>query len=229
VIRVRHLTLPAGLSAVARRDGDGGIQVFVSDALAADQQRAAVRLALRSINRPGWRAGLLPIPVGLLLSTFRRSIVPITRAVRAHAIASSAAALVLAAGAAALIVGLPQHHGPAVAGQAPHGSQLPVPAAGRTHGAGKQRAGHSALPAPRATAIAARSAGMPPGTTTESPAPRSASPSASQSAPAGPSKSAAPLPSGTPSPTQPAPSPSPSPSPSGGGTCVVVLGIWICL
>jgi hypothetical protein len=229
VIRIRHLTLPAGLSAVVLRDRKGGIQVFVSDVLAADQQRAAVRLALRSMNRRGWRAGLLPIPVGLLLGTFRRSIVPVTRAVRSHAIASSAAALVLAAGAAALIVGLPQHHGPAVAGHAPHRSQVHAPAAGRTHSAGKSGSRHRTLPVPRATAVAARSTGTPPATTTPTPAPRSASPSASQSATPEPSKSAAPLPSATPSPTQPAPSPSPSPPPSGGGACVVVLGIWICL
>jgi hypothetical protein len=228
VIRVQHLTLPAGLSAVVLRDSKGGIQVFVSNALAPDKQRAAVRLALRAMDRRGWRAGLLPIPVGLLLGTFRRSIMPIIKAVRTHAIASSAAALVLAAGAAALIVGLPHHHGPAVAGHAPHRSQLHAPAAGRTHSAGKQSPGHSRQPAPRATAVAARSTGTSPGAT-PSPAPRSAAPSASQSATPEPSKSAAPLPSGTPSPTQPAPSPSPSPSPSGGGTCVVILGIWICL
>jgi len=229
VIRIRHLTLPAGLSAVVLRDGKGGIQVFVSDALAPDKQRAAVRLALRSIDRRGWRAGLLPIPVGLLLGTFRRSILPITRAVRTHAIASSAAALLLAAGAAALIVGLPQHHGPAVAEHAPHRSQLHAPAAGRTHSAGKRSPGHSKLPAPRTTAVAARSTGTPPGAATPSPAPRSAAPSASQSATPAPSNSAAPQPSATPSPTQPAPPPSPSPPPSGGGTCVVILGIWICL
>jgi hypothetical protein len=229
VIRIRHLTLPAGLSAVVLRDSKGGVQVFVSDTLDADQQRAAVRLALRSIYRPAWRAGLLPIPVGLLLGNFRRIVVWTARAVRTHAVASSAAAFLLAAGAAALIVGLPQHHGPVVAGHAPHRSQLQVPAAGRTHSAGKHRAGHSTLPAPRATAVAARSTGTPPGRITPTPAPRSASPSASQSATPEPSKSAAPLPSGTPSPTQPAPSPSPSPPPSGGGTCVVILGIWICL
>ena len=227
MIRVRHLTLPAGLSAVVRRDTDGGIQVFVSDALAADQQRAAVRLALRSISRPVWRAGLLPIPVGLLLGTFRRGIMPITRAVRTHAIASSAAAFFVAAGAAALIVGLPQHHGPAVAGHAPHGSQWHAPAASRTRSAGKPGPSHSTMPAPRATAIAARSTGTPRGTITASPAPRSPAPSASQPPTTEPSKSAAPQPSGTPSPTQPAPSP--SPQPSGGGTCVVILGIWICL
>jgi hypothetical protein len=230
VIRVRHLTLPAGLSAVVRKDGDGGLQVFVSDALAADRQRAAVRLALRSIYRPGRRAALLPVPLGLLLATFRRSIMPITRAVRSHAIASSAAAFVLAAGAAALIAGLPQHHGPAVAGHRPGHGQVQTPVVGQTHIAGRQSTGHSPGPAPGATAVAHRSAGTPPGSVTATPAPRSAVPSASQPTTVKPSKSAAPPPSGTPSPTQTAASPpAPAPSPSGRGTCLVVLGVWVCL
>ena len=80
--RLRHIPLPAGLIVVVRKDSDGGLEVFVSDSLTADRQRSAVRLALRSIRRTGWRAGLLPLPVGLLLGAFRQSIMPITRAVR---------------------------------------------------------------------------------------------------------------------------------------------------
>jgi hypothetical protein len=232
VIRIRHLTLPAGLIAVVRKDSDGGLQVFVSDALAADRQRAAVRLALRSTYRPGRRAGLLPVAVGLLLGTFRRSVMPVTRAVRSHAIASSAGALLLAAGAAAFIMGLPQHHGPALAGQGPGHGQVHAPAVGQTHVARKPGRSHNPGPGPGATAVARRSAGTPPGTVTATPAPRPAAPSASQPAPAKPSKSAAPPPSGTPSPTQTAassPSPSPSPPSSGRVTCLVLLGVWVCL
>jgi hypothetical protein len=229
MIRIRHVTLPAGLSAVVRRDSKGGIQVFVSDALAADRQRTAVRLALRSIDRPVWRAGLLPLPVGFLLGTFRRSIMPITRAVRSHAIASSAAAFLLAAGAAALIVALPQHHGPTVAGHAPHSGQVHAPAVGRTHIAGKRSPSHAALPTPRATVVAGRFASTPPARITATPAP----PSPSYSAPAKPSKSAGPLPSSTPSPSptaaSPSPSPPPSPPSSGGVICVVLLGVWVCV
>ena len=228
MIRVRHRTLPAGLIAIVRKDSDGGLQVFVSDAFAADRQRAAVRLALRSIYRPDWRAGLLPVPVGLLLGTFRRSIMPITRAVRSHAIAASATALLLAAGAAALVVGLPQHHGPTMAGRAPHGGQVHAPEAGRNHTAGKPGPGRSLGPTPRATAVAGRAIGTPPGPITVTPAPQSAAPSESQPASARPSESAAPGPSGTPSPT-PTASPSPSPPSSGHGDCLVVLGIWVCL
>jgi hypothetical protein len=231
VIRVRHLTLPAGLIAVVRKDGDGGLQVFVSDTLAADRQRAAVRLALRSIYRPGRRAGLLPVPLGLLLGAFWRSItMPITRAVRSHAVAGSAAAVVMAAGATALIIGLPQHHGPAMAGKGPGHGLVHAPAAGRTHIAAKPRPGHGKRPAPGATTVAGRSASPSPGRITATPAPQSATPSASGPAQAKPSKSAAPQPSGRPSPTQTAASsPSPSPPTSGHGTCLVILGVWVCL
>jgi hypothetical protein len=230
MIRLRHLPLPSGLIVVVRKDTDGGLQVFVSDALAADRQRSAVRLALRSIRRTGWRAGLVPLPVGILLAAFRRSILPVTRAVRSHAIASSAAALVLAAGAAALIVGLPHHHEPAMAGQQPGRSQVHAPATGRTHVARDRGTGHNPVPTPGAIALAHPSASAPAGPVTTPGAPQSAAPSASQPAPAKPSKPAVPPPSGTPSPTQTAaPSPSPSPAPSGHAACLVVLGIWVCL
>jgi hypothetical protein len=227
MIRLRHLPLPDGLIVVVRKDTDGRLQVFVSDALAADRQRAAVRLALRSIRRTGWRAGLLPLPVGLLLGAFRRSIVPVTRVVRSHAIASSATALVLAAGAAALIIGLPQHHGPTIAGQRPGRSQVHAPAAGQTHIARGPGSGHNPEPTPRTVVVARPSASTPGGPVIATPAPRSAAPSGSQPASAQPSKSAVPPPSGTPSPTHTA-EPSPSPSPSG-RACLVILGIWVCL
>ena len=71
MIRVRHLPLPAGLSALVRRGADGDPEIFVSDALEPDGQRAAVRLALRSSRQAGWRAGLLPVPLVLLLATCR--------------------------------------------------------------------------------------------------------------------------------------------------------------
>jgi len=227
MIRLRHLPLPDGLIVVVRKDTDGKLQVFVSDTLAADRQRSAVRLALRSIRGTGWRAGLLPLPVGLLLGAFRRSIMPLTRALRSHAIASSAAALVLAAGAAALIVGLPQHHRPAVAGQRPGRSQVHAPAAGQTHISRGRGPGHNPAPPPRTIVVARPSATTPGGPVTATPAPQSAAPSGSQPAPR-PSKSAVPLPSGTPSPTRSA-APSPSPSPSGPAACLVILGIWVCL
>jgi hypothetical protein len=225
MIRVRYVTLPAGLSAVVRKDSDGGLQIFVSDALSADRQRAAVRLALRSIRRRGWYAGLLPVPAGLPLGAFWRSI---TRALRTHAIASSAAMFLAVAGAAALIVALPQHHGPTDAGQRPSRGQVHAPAPGRTHVAAKPGRGPSSRPVPGPKRVAGGYAGARPGPMTTPGAPKSAPP-VSPPASAKPSKPAAAPPSGTASPTPTAaPSSSPAP-PSGGVTCLVILGVWVCL
>jgi hypothetical protein len=224
VIRVRHVTLPAGLNAVVRKDSDGGLQVFVSDALSADRQRAAVRLALRSIRRPAWRTGLLPVPVGPLAAFWRS----ITRALRTHAIASSAVMFLAVAGAAALIVALPQHHGPAEAGQRPGRGQVHAPAPGRTHAAAKPGHGRSSRPAPGPKRVAGGYAGARPGPTTAPGAPKSAPP-VSPPPSAKPSKPAAAPPSGTASPTPTAASSSSPAPPSGGVTCLVILGVWVCL
>jgi hypothetical protein len=222
VIRVRHVTLPDGLNAVVRKDSDGGLQVFVSDALSADRQRAAVRIALRSIRRRGWHTGLLPLPVALPLGPFWRSI---TRALRTHAVASSAVAFLAVAGAAALIVALPQHHGPTEAGQRPGRGQVHAPAPDRTNVAAKPGRQRGARPAPGHTRLAGGSTGARPGPMTATPA----APPVSAPAPAKPSKSAPVPPSGTPSPVPTAASsPSPSP-PSSGVTCLVILGVWVCL
>lgn len=220
MIRVRHITLPAGLAAIVRRDSDGGLVVVVSDSLTADRQRAAVRLAVRSMRRPGWRAALFPLPIGLLAS-FWRGMRPVASAPRTHAIASSVTAFLLAAGAAALIIGLPPHHGPATAGQRQGPGHAPAEAPGRTPIAATPGRRHTARPEPRATAVA----GGQPVPVTATPATPSAAPSAPQPRPA-PSRSATAPQSGSPS---PASSPSPSPPSSGGVTCVVLLGIWVCL
>ena len=226
VIRVRHVTLPAGLSAFVRKDSHGGLEVFVSDALTADRQRTAVRLALRSIRGQGRRAGLFPVPVGLLLGAVWRSMRPITRALRSHAIVSSAAAFVAVAGAAALIAGLPQHHRPATAGPRLGRDQVHVAAPGRTHTAGKAGPGRRGRRTPGAPG---GSAGAVPGPITATPAAPSAAPSASKPAAPMPSTSAAAPQQSTPSPTPTAaPSPSPSPASPGGVTCLVVLGVWVC-
>src|SRR5882757_5562146 len=69
VIRVRHVSLPAGLNALARRGPADELTVYVSDALPPDRQRTAVRIALRASRRAGWRA-LLPAPsIALLLAS----------------------------------------------------------------------------------------------------------------------------------------------------------------
>lgn len=66
MIRVSHISLPPGLSAIARRDADDELSVYVSDALDPARQRAAVRAALRASRRQPWRM-LLPVPSALLL------------------------------------------------------------------------------------------------------------------------------------------------------------------
>jgi hypothetical protein len=222
VIRIRHVTLPAGLSVIVRRNGDAGLQVFVSDSLTPDRQRAAVRLALRSMRRPGWRAGLLGVPVGLLSACWRIS-TPIRRVLRAHAIASCAAAALVAAGAAALIVALPQHHGPSTAALQPGHGQVHASAPGAAPSAAKPGARHSARPAPVSTVVAGRSAGTSPGPAIATPAPSATRP-ASQPPVPNPSTPAA-----TPQPGTPTPTPVASQPSSGGLTCLVVLGIWVCL
>jgi len=67
VIRVSHLALPSGLNALARRDPDGELSVYVSDALDPAHQRAAVRAAVRAARRTDWRAAL-PAPSAALLA-----------------------------------------------------------------------------------------------------------------------------------------------------------------
>jgi hypothetical protein len=58
VIRVERVALPAGLRAVAQRDADGILVIYVSDQLDSRQQRAAVMEAVRASRRAGWRSAL---------------------------------------------------------------------------------------------------------------------------------------------------------------------------
>ncbi|HTZ92714.1 MAG TPA: hypothetical protein VMB74_09995 [Streptosporangiaceae bacterium] len=226
MIRVRHLTLPPGLSAVVRKDIDGRLQVFVSDALAPDRQRAAVRLALRSIRGSGWRTGLLTVPIGVLLGTFGRRLAPISRALRTHVVATAATAVVAAAVAAALIVALPQHRGPTAAGPQPGLGQAPAVSPGPAHIAASSGPGHGALPAPGGTGAASTSPAPRPGPVTVA----HSAPSASQSSAPEPGTSTGVPQPGTPSPTATAaPSPSASPAAPAGVTCLVVLSVWVCL
>jgi DNA-directed RNA polymerase specialized sigma24 family protein len=106
VIRVSHVILPAGLSALARRGADGELSVYVSDTLDPDRQRAAVRAA----RREGWRT-FLPVPSAVLLlapgvSWLRRA----ARALRAHPVAwGTAPAVVLDSFAAMQHPSKPSH------------------------------------------------------------------------------------------------------------------------
>ncbi len=73
MIRLSHVRLPPGLSVLASRGPGDDLTVYVSDQLAPERQRAAVREALRAFRRAGWRSGaLLPLPL-LALAALRRS------------------------------------------------------------------------------------------------------------------------------------------------------------
>jgi len=218
VIRLSHVTLPRGLSAFARRNQAGDLEVFVSEDLPPDRQRSAVRVALRASRRAGWRGALLPVPVAAILAGGRGWLGRIGRSLQLHPVASATAAtLAVAAGVVAVAV-LPQHGHPSA-------SQLPAPAA-------------VAAP-PGHSSHAARSPGRATGThpaprTTEqggSPAPGQAT----TSAPAhghGIAPASGPSPRATPTPvtSQPNPSPTRSPAPAHGvSTCVRLLGVTLCL
>jgi hypothetical protein len=215
LIRVRHESLPAGLSAVVRRRPGGDTDVVVSTILSPARQRAAVRVGLR-VARPTGRRAALPVPlVGLLAITWAAAR-GIAKGLRIHLAAVVAAASVVTAGAVVVAV-VPQLHG------APGGRH---PAAGATQ-ASAPVPGHSAL---RPTQGAQPGAGPRP-TTLPSP---SAAPIVDRSAAAG-SGGSEPAP-GTSAPGSGAlpasPAPQPSASPSGGGSgglCLDLLGIWVCL
>jgi len=231
MIRIRHVTLPSGLSAFVRRGATGDLEVFVSESLDPARARAAVRLALRSFRSSGARTGLLPLPVALLLAGGMARIRSAVRATRAHAVRSAAAGAATAVAAALVVlVAVPHQHGPATAGQ---GSIPPsqIHASAPTHSPGLTKPGHGrgTQPSARASRPSAGQSAVP---TSE----RSTSPAAPQPS-SHPSTGPAPHPSGSGS-SAPAPTPTPTPSPSpsdtgggsgGGGVCVVVLGVRVCL
>jgi hypothetical protein len=219
MIRISHVTLPPGLSAFAQRGPDDELNVYVSDTLTADRQRAAVRAALRATRVPGWRTALPAPSVGLLLALglgwLRRSV----QVLRAHAVAWVTASAVAATAAAALyLTTMPHPHGPAGAARptAPGTSQPPVP--GRP--APQPRRTHHARPHRPVSVPTAVPQVAPLSTTPVRPVP-------TLSTPPSPALSTAPIP-------LPSPSPSPPPTPPPGGRCpgllgIKLLGIEVCL
>jgi hypothetical protein len=223
VIRIRHLTLPAGLSALVRRRPGSELEIFVSDALDPGRQRAAIRVALRSSRQAGWRAGLLPLPLALLPAVKGAWLRAAARALRTHALASTAAASVAVAAAAALIVALPPVHAPSTAGK--------LPSAGRIHAAPgptastSPRGSRNSRHAPRAPQVRR----LPPHQPPPAPIPSSAASPGRTPTAAGPSASSAPTPSVPTSSGTTPPAPAPSQPATGGHICLVLLGVWVCL
>jgi hypothetical protein len=228
MIRIDHLALPPGLDAIARRTGRGELYVVISDALDPGRQRAAVRAAVRAARRHAWEFGMLPLPLAAA-PALRGAVRQAIHFLRAHgavsAVAGSLAAGSVAATAAVFIVAAPPHGNPAaLTPNAPgytqsSGGHSRHPAAGTRHGtsAPGQHGGTSG----RVITVA----------TPKNPKPRprpEPNPSASSTSP--PVKSSPPTTStGT---TSPSPTPSPtstSPSSGGKGTCVIILGVEVCL
>ena len=213
VIRVSHVTLPAGLNALARRGPADELTVYVSDALPPNRQRAALRIALRASRRAGWRA-ILPAPsVALLLVSGMTWLRRATLALRAHRVAWGTASAVLAAASTAVYFGAAPHkHGSF--GSAPP----PAPAVSRSPVAIPSQPGAHPRAQPSARTSAAAPKGEPRPLATVAVRPTSAP----TPVPSG-SSAPAPVPSVSPSPV-------PSPAPSVRGRhCIKVLGIRTCL
>jgi hypothetical protein len=219
VIHLERVALPPGLSALAHRDQHGNLVIYVSSALDAGRQRAAVVEAIRATRRTGWRAGLSPVGIALVLAArtwFRRA----AASLRVRPVAWGAAATATVAGAVSAGVFLaspPARHAPAAAG-------LPT--------AGPSAAAPAPQPSPRPPARPAHRAGTRLVASNGSTAPgqpsTSASPRPAPTPGGGPSPTSAPAPSPTPSPAPTEPAPSPSPS-GGSGVCVTLLGLKVCL
>src|SRR5580704_3734816 len=111
VIRIERVTLPPGLRAVAHRNARGDLVIYVSQALDADCARATVRKAIRASRRAGWRAGLPPLGVALLVALGRGvwSAVKALGARPAVWTATAATTLVVGGGAAAVFL-MPAPH-----------------------------------------------------------------------------------------------------------------------
>jgi hypothetical protein len=221
VIHLERVSLPRGLSALAHRDPDGNLVIFVSTALDATRQRAAVMEAIRATRRGAWRAGLPPVGLALVLgikTAFRR----VASALRTRPLAWGAAATATAAGVAtagALIITAP-HHGspPTAAGPGPE----PTAALPQPSHRSPAHSGHHTRPGSGTRLVASNGGptpGQPSGAGKPGPKPASGggSPAPSPTEPA---------PEPSPSPTEPAPSPSPT---GGDGVCVTLLVVKACL
>lgn len=235
MIRIERVILPNGLRAIARRDENGDLVIYVSNALDAGRQRAAVMAAVRASRRAGWRAAL---PVGVaLLAGLRLWLGRAATAIHARPAAWAASAVAVTAGAVAagaLLLAPPHTHSPAASDRPSAGASLSPPHQRQQGAPGHHRrrvqpvVARPASPPgmPGKPAQAGQSSPMPgqPGQTAPAPG-RTASPGPSQTPPA-PAPSTSP-----PSAPSPVPSPSPSPSPSGGkpGSCVILLGVRVCV
>jgi hypothetical protein len=218
MIRVSHVTLPPGLSAFALRGPDDELSVYVSDVLAPDRQRAAVRIALRASRREGWRT-VLPVPsVALLIALGMNRLRSAARMLRVHSVAWGTASVVAAAAAVAVyFVAGPHGHGPLSS------ARPPVPATSYRPGPSQPASSPPPTAHPRSTRHGRSQpvAGAPTAAPQAAPAPLS-------TVAVLPTPASSPPPSAPATSAPPAPAPSPSPSP-GKDHCITLLGIRVCL
>ena len=207
MIHLERVILPAGLRAVAYRDGRGNLVIYVSETLDAACQRAAVVEAIRAARRTRWRTAL-PSAIAVLLG-IRMIAAKAFSVVKLRPLAWGATATTAVLGATAagvFVTAVPHHHAPSASGARPQPSSVrpTVP------GARRARSGHQGAVSP----VAARkspSSGHAASTGKPSPAATSTSGSGSTSAPS------------------PTPAASPSPSPSASLVCVILLGERVCV
>jgi hypothetical protein len=252
VIRIERASLPTGLRAIAQRDTDGILVIYVSEGLDAQRQRAAVMEAVRASRRAGWR-GAVPAGVaafGSVRLLLRRVAARIrTQPWSAAGWAGGSTAVIAGAVVGALVLStaagphrpakaLGSRPGVSVSAAAPASGGRPgQPSRAGAGGRGSSRRGSGGAapgggtPAPSAGGTAAPTGGPPGGPTTGPPGGGGSSPPPSQTPPAsGSTPPVAPTPA--PSPSQaPKPSPTPSAAPprSHSGPCIDLLVIGICL
>ena len=127
MIRIERVRLPAGLRAVARRDANGDLVIYVSNALDSKRQQAAVMEAVRASRRAGWRAGL---PIGIvLLAGLRLWLQRAATSLRAQPAAWAVAATAAAVGAiiaGVVLASTPHPHGSSADGPPAAGSRSSV-------------------------------------------------------------------------------------------------------
>jgi hypothetical protein len=244
MIRIERVQLPPGLRAVARRDADGHLVVYVSAELDSRQQRAAVLEAVRASRRAGWRAAL-PLWIGVAAG-LRFWLRRLQSAISTQPATFATGVGVIVAGAvvAGLLLGTPGSHSPLASGGLPGSSPTGQVSQGQPSGHNGHGRRHvrpiSAVP-PGPGSGGPRPGSSSPGPGHSSPAPgRSHTSAPSSSPPPGhsstpsptPSRSSAPSPTPTPTPTikpTPTPTPKPSPKPSKSKHCVIILGIKVCI
>lgn len=235
--RIERVALPDGLRAIARRDENGDLVIYVSSALDARRQRAAVIEAIRASRRAGWRAGL---PIGIaLLAGFRLFARRAATAIRARPAAWTGAAV---AGATAVVVASlllptsPRSHGPAASAQPSfQGGSTSLPS--RRPGTHLRRS-LRVQPVAAIPATSPATGGGQPQSGQSSPASRQPPPGSTRTPPPPSPTAAAPSPTAAaPSPTFPAPAPTPSSSPAPApsasvgqpGSCLVILAVHVCV